>query len=462
MVSFVFYDLIFLAVFIVFVIVFLSTRKKNLKREGILYLYKTRLGIDFIDSFAKRFEKILKPLQYLVLISGYFLMGTIVWLIWKSTYLYLTTSISQVIKAPPVFPVIPYFPQIFGLQSLFPPLYFTYFIIALAIIAVSHEFAHGIFARLYNLKIESTGFAFLGPILGAFVEPDEKAMVKISRFKQMVILAAGTFANVIMALLFFGVLALFFTSAFTPAGVKFNNYAFNQVSLSNSEILPSGPVEGYYELISNGTRYFISNDSLKYSQDNKLDEAIVFEDTPAFRSQISGAITSIDGRPTRTFDELKEVLSMHNPGDSVKVETTITENGKVIETKEYEINLTANKEGGAALGIVFLSSSEKSVMKFAYDVFTKVKNPFIEYESKIGDFGWFVYYLLWWIVVLNFLVALFNMLPLGILDGGKFFYLTVWIVTGREKAGKWAYKIITWLILLLFLVMMIRWAVNFI
>ncbi|MBU0977578.1 MAG: site-2 protease family protein, partial [Nanoarchaeota archaeon] len=193
MVSFMTYDLIFLAVFIVFVIIFLSTRKKNLERQGILYLYKTKWGINVIDKIAKKCRVILKPLQYVIMFSGYALMVGILWLLSRSTYLYLTTSIAQLIRAPPVFPVIPYFPQIFGLESLFPPLYFTYFIIALGVIAVFHEAAHGIYARFYNLKVTSTGFAFLGPVLGAFVEPDEKQMNKAPRFNQMVILAAGTF-----------------------------------------------------------------------------------------------------------------------------------------------------------------------------------------------------------------------------------------------------------------------------
>ena len=64
--------------------------------------------------------------------------------------------------------------------------------------------------------------------------------------------------------------------------------------------------------------------------------------------------------------------------------------------------------------------------------------------------------------MLNFLVALFNMLPVGILDGGRFFYLTVWGITRKEKIGKWAYKAITWFILALIVVMMVKWAMTFI
>jgi len=54
-------------------------------------------------------------------------------------------------------------------------------------------------------------------------------------------------------------------------------------------------------------------------------------------------------------------------------------------------------------------------------------------------------------------VALFNMLPLGMLDGGRFFYLAIWGITGKEKIGKAAYKGAGWLILLAFILMMVFW-----
>ncbi len=47
--SFLVYDLIFLAAFLIFFSVFLYTRKKNLKKEGLLLLYKTKWGIKLID-----------------------------------------------------------------------------------------------------------------------------------------------------------------------------------------------------------------------------------------------------------------------------------------------------------------------------------------------------------------------------------------------------------------------------
>ncbi|MBU0761357.1 MAG: site-2 protease family protein [Nanoarchaeota archaeon] len=462
--GFVFYDLVFLALFILFVIIFLSTRKKNLERQGIVYLYKTKLGIKFIEGFAKKFEKVLKPAQWLVLASGYVLMITIVWLFVKSVYLYLTSPLVQYIKSPPVVLLVPYFPKLFGLDSFFPPFYFTYFIIAIGIVAVCHEFSHGIFMKLNKINILSTGFAFLGPILGAFVEQDEKQMSKKKKFPQMVVLAAGTFANVVMALLFFGILALFFTSAFVPAGVKFSMYAFTNVNVEDISIIGNSSIgESYVEINVNGERYFVEHAALQNSLENEIPTLFVFEDTPAFNSQIRGAITEINDIKTRDSEELSYVLGSFEVGDEVKVKTAILEPGTEIvsETREYNLTL-AEREGRPYLGIVFMENGGGGFVGFFYDLFFKVKDPFTHYESSWGNFGWFVYYLLWWIVVINFLVALFNMLPLGILDGGRFFYLTIWGLTKRESWARKSYKFAMWFLLALIFVMMAKWVLRFI
>ena len=211
MVSFIVYDLVFLVLFTIVVIFLLHKDKKNLKRHGWIFLYHSKFGLKFIDWIAKKFEKILKPLQYVVVASGYILMVFMVWLLSLSVWRYITLPIPDLLKnVPPIAPLIPYFPRLFGLESIFPPLFFTYFLIALAIVAVSHELSHGIFARLNKIKVKTTGLAFFGPFFGAFVEPDEKQMAKKNKFPQLSILAAGTFANVIMTIIFLFVLWGFF------------------------------------------------------------------------------------------------------------------------------------------------------------------------------------------------------------------------------------------------------------
>ena len=84
--------------------------------------------------------------------------------------------------------------------------------LALFIVIVVHEFAHGVVAKAHNLKIKSSGLFFLGPIMGAFVEPDEKELRAADDVKQYSVLAAGPFANMLLAAL----VVLFFVAAAAP------------------------------------------------------------------------------------------------------------------------------------------------------------------------------------------------------------------------------------------------------
>ncbi|MEK6854672.1 MAG: site-2 protease family protein [Nanoarchaeota archaeon] len=461
--GFVIYDLAFLAIFTIFIILFIQTKKKNLERQGILYLYKTKFGIDFIDKIAKKYKNILMPARYVVVASGIILMATIIWLMAQSTYLYLTTQISQVIKAPPLVPLIPYFPKIFGLESLLPPLYFTYFIIAFGVVAISHEFSHGLFARLHNFKIHSTGFAFMGPILGAFVEPDEKQMAKAKKFPQLSVLAAGTFANVIMTIIFGLVLWLFFISAFSPAGLKFNTYALAEIPLKDITILEDSTLgEELVKVSVSNQIFYLDKQALSDSLEKNTPSIIGYIDSPAFRSQLKGAITEIDGGKISSYDDLASSLESLKPGDTVTIRTAVLKNNldSNSEIKEYKIVL-GEREGKSFLGVGFWPVQTRGILgKIYQNSIIKIKDPRIYYESSLKDFGWFIYFLLWWIVVINIAVALFNMLPLGILDGGRFFYLLVWGITGKEKIGKKSYQIATYALIAVVILLMARWVFS--
>ena len=107
-------------------------------------------------------------------------------------------------------------------------------------------------------------------------------------------------------------------------------------------------------------------------------------------------------------------------------------------------------------------SRANSFAGMLYSITPKVENALtgIHFESKLGDFGIFFFHMLWWVMTINFFVALFNMLPLGILDGGRFFYLTVLGLTKSEKVGKRAFAVVTWIIIALLVIMMLRWAFS--
>lgn len=458
MINFIVIDVTLLILFTLFVVFFLYTRKHNLKREGWIYLYRTQLGVEAIEYVSKKYSKLLNKIKYLVIASGFILMASIIYLLGFTLYIYLQQAkTSAIAKIPAVFPLIPYFPKLFNLESFFPPFYFTYFIIAIAIIAISHEFSHGIFARLFNVKIKSTGFAFLGPFLGAFVEQDDKQMLKISRTEQMTILGAGTFANVIMMILFGIVLVIFFNLAYTSSGFIFNSYAISEVNLSDISNINNLQNENltFIPILSNNKTFYATQNSLSYTQKNNLSSIIVYDDTPAFQAKLFGAITEIDNTKVSSQQEISLALSKHIPRDVIKIKT-INSTG---DTTSYDIRL-AERDGKAYLGIVSYPQQKRGAFGAIYNLFGKIKNPNTYYTSNFQAAD-FIYDLLWWVVILNLLVALFNMYPAGILDGGRFLMLAVWGITGSKKAGERTLSVMTYLLLALVVIMMIKWVLVF-
>ena len=456
--SFISYDVAFLVAFTLFVVAFLYSRRHNLKREGLLYLYRTKVGIKFIEWTNKKYGKILSKLQYLIIASGYLLMFFGLWFIIKATYLYIASPyLAKALKIPIITPLVPYFPEIFKINFL-PPFYFTYWIIIIAIIAVPHEFSHGIFARLNKIRILSTGFGFLGPFLAAFVEQDDKQMQKAKKFSQLSILAAGTFANLLMTVLFGLIFLLFFLGIFSPAGVIFSTYSMEALNVSEITSINQNYLDNstFVEIEANNKTYFAGSQMLNESLSNEEQYIIVFDDSPAFKAGLSGAITEISGNKIRSYQDINSTLNSLNPGENITIKTIATD--KTI--KDYKITL-AERDGKAFLGIGFQYQKRTGMFSFLYSLFEKIKDPFVYYQSGLGDLGIFIFDLLWWIVLISLSVALVNMLPLGIFDGGRFFFLTIWGITGNKKFAENAFKISTWFLVGLIALTLVKWITVF-
>ena len=477
------YDIIFLIIFCLTATIFLYVKRKNIHREGLMFLYKTKVGIKLINYIGGKYKRTLWFLSYIIIGLSYILMIGVTYLIGKSVYIYVTKPflVTSIIKAPPIAPVIPYFPQLFGLESYFPNFSFTYFIVSISIVALVHEFSHGIFMKYNKVKIKSTGIAFLGPILGAFVEQDEKDMEKKGKIAQMSILGAGVFANILTAIIFFMIWWGLFYVSFIPSGAIFDSYAMgvvgvnsiesinginitnptnqNLINFIDSKKLNDTKVLGldedrinFTEIIVNGDSYFITIDLLKKQLELNQSQVIVYYDMPAIRNVIKGTIISIDKSPINHYKDLGVVLSKYSPGDNVNIKTRF--NGEI---KNYNIVMGKNplNSSKAMMGI----GNGRNLKLNMADNFAPFKKPFTEYIEN-GSFLPFIYYLVFWIFLLNLLVAFFNMLPASILDGGRFFYLTVWGITKNEKIAKKAYKYSGKIILLAFILMIIAWFIG--
>lgn len=238
--------------FVIFVLVVLGllvNDRKKLKREGIVFMRRTSRGINIIDSIANRlprFWKVMSVIGVIVAIGGmifgsYFIITSAMNTAaggGGGVKVVLPAPVSNAVSAPAV---------------LFVPWYF--WVIGILTLTIPHEFFHGIMSRLYKLKVKSVGWFFLVIIPGAFVEPDDKQLKEAKASTKLKVYGAGSFANFIMAFIFFGV-GLFYVGmtlntvgvipSYLESGLPMANFNatgailhINNVSITSQEILQS-------------------------------------------------------------------------------------------------------------------------------------------------------------------------------------------------------------------------------
>lgn len=461
------WDLSLLALFVIFVSIFLYKNKSKITKEGILLLYHTQWGIKLINKIGNNNKKLLKKASYLSVTIGYFLMAAMIWLFGRIVWLYAFNSQAvSAIKLPPIAPLIPYLPQIFKLSWL-PPFYFSYWIIILAIIAITHELFHGIFARIYGVKTKTTGFGFFPfffPVfLAAFVNLDEKIMQKKSSFEQRAVLSAGTFANILTAILGIILMWGFFSLTFSPAGIIYDDYAYEVVNITDIESI-NGIKLDWENLnfenfeYSNQTNNIIANNKSYHAVkaiSTKNNLIALYFDSPAIKNNLTGAIKKINGEKIVSIKQLDTVLLKYSPED--KINLTVFDG----EEKEIEIILGKNplNDSKAWIGVAFLDRSSSGMISKISLFITSYKEQNVYYQAN-SEFSKFVYDFLWWLVLISFSVALVNMLPAGIFDGGRFFYLTILSITKSEKHARKSFKMITQILLFALFVVMFFWVKN--
>jgi len=466
--SFLAYDIGFLVLFVLVLAILFYVKRKNFKWEGILLLYRTNIGVKFIDKFAKKYKSMISWMRYIIVSMGFLLMIAMTYFLMQLLYIFIKYPATvRAIKVPPLTPLIPYLPSIFKLDFL-PPFYFTYWIIAIASIAIFHEAAHGILARYSNVKVKSTGFGFLGPFLAAFVEPDEKQMEKKDNFSQMAILSAGTFANILLTVIFFLMLIIFFILTFSQAGATFSDYSYSIVNTSSITLINNNHLIGNFSqfldlnssitnITVNNKTYFASTAALSGANNSSLIK--VYDNAPAFNAQLRGIIVKINNDKITNYTDL-EIFKKYKPGDSILIETS-----NATSIRIYNITLAQNPSNNSQpyLGIVLEVRQSRGVLGKLVNSISSFKQQGVYYSPRFdGELIIFIYNLLWWLVIINLSVALINMLPLGIFDGGKFFYLTMFSITKSKKFAQITFKLITYINILIFILLMVFWAFSFI
>jgi membrane-associated protease RseP (regulator of RpoE activity) len=241
--------------FVLFLIVFLFVKRKNLEIQGsfpffYVLMYKAQWGISLMKSWAKKYPKTFmgfaKTSFWLGIVGvfvSFFLM------LWQTIWIY-----NEKLEVGGGF-LLPIKTDA-GLNSVIPVFYVPFFewIVALFLLVVVHEFAHGVVSKRFGIKVKSSGFAFLGigiPFMpAAFVEPDEKQIKKATFFEKVGIYGAGSTSNFLFGIIFL-ILLLGFSQGFKLFDLE-TEFKFNEVS-NQSELLKYNITKGKIIQVENET-----------------------------------------------------------------------------------------------------------------------------------------------------------------------------------------------------------------
>ena len=226
--------------------------------------------------------------------------------------------------------------------------------------AVVHEMCHGAFLRKMKVHLKSMGFMFAAVLpLGAFVEPDEKAIEKKEKKEILRMYSAGPTSNTILAIVFF-VLLLLFTPVMT-------NY---------SHSIGKDKVDSVYV----------------YSVDANTQVCGSVFDSPAYGvMDVNDIIVSVNDKP------------ILNQGNLVSATKLKIENKFVLKDPDTNIERTVYLEPNEMGRLGFTSGTVE-------DPAFKLPFKYHVYKSIFG--------LLLWSALLNFIIATVNYLPTFPFDGG--------------------------------------------
>lgn len=238
---------------------------------------------------------------------------------------------------------------------------FIYWIISIFVIAGVHEFSHGIAARAFSIKVKSSGFAVLGVIFPVI----PAAFVEPDE-KQM----ATKSKRAQLAVLSAGPLANLITALLVIVLV---------VGVINPVLAPVMAKSGV-EVVKIEPLSAASAVGLKESD----------------------IITKINGVEINSLDEFTEVMSATHPDDKLQIQT---------QQEDYTVTLGMSK-----------TDSTKAFLGVYPKQHYTAQGWLAKIPYAIPITSW-VNGLLFWLFSLNIGIGVFNLLPLGPIDGGRMFLI---------------------------------------
>ncbi len=210
------YTIIFYAALVWLIFLF---REKLTWQARFLAFYRTRVGLSLMRRLG-RHDRLFRAFGDAALVTGFAGMLFITLFLLKNGF-----DLLFVPETPPAISlVLPGLPiPGFGIKI---PLIIGW--LALFIIITIHEFSHGVVANAHKVPVRRSGLFFLGPLAGAFVEPDERVLKRRSRRARLGVFAAGPFSNLLTALLA-GLLLAFLFSPLLSAFIAEDGIVFSRV-----------------------------------------------------------------------------------------------------------------------------------------------------------------------------------------------------------------------------------------
>ncbi len=339
----------------------LKLEKYGFELKAYSLVYKNKGVNDALIKVLGRTKRSVKVFANVSLIAGFLMMGF--------AFYFLLNNISNYFVAQAEFS---------ELTVLIPGVTLTsahsiaYFLLSIPIVLVMHEGAHGIVAALEKIKIKTGGFAIFIAMFAGFVEPDEEEFDKAKKISKMKVIGAGATSNVLFAIVL--------------GAIMLTNPVFGMV-------LESIPLFGEPLL---DTFYVTSSGVLILS---------IMENSGAEQAGLlaNDIITSINDIPIHGPSDFPSL----NPGEMASV--SVIRDGQPLDFGVTIMPAPEDPERGL-IGIMRDNSIPfKPVMNF------------IDWTNVDFNISMF----LLWLWMISFFIGIINMLPLPILDGGKFIHIII-------------------------------------
>jgi membrane-associated protease RseP (regulator of RpoE activity) len=339
----------------------LKLEKYGFELKAYSLVYKNKSVNDVLIKILGRTKRGIKVFADISVIAGFLMMGF--------AFYFLLNNVSNYFVAQSNFSELTVL--IPGVTLTSAPA-ITYFLLSIPIVLVIHEGAHGIVAALEKIKIKTGGFAVFIALFAGFVEPDEEEFDKAKKISKLRVIGAGATSNVMFAIVL--------------GAIMLTNPIFGMV-------LESIPLFG--EVILD-TFYEVSQGVLILS---------IIENSGAEQAGLlaNDVITTINDIPIHGPAD----FPILNPGEIASV--SVLRDGQALEFG-LEVMASPDDPQRGLIGIMRDNSIPyKPVMDF------------IDWTSVDFNISMF----LLWLWMISFFIGIINMLPLPILDGGKFIHTIV-------------------------------------